>query len=56
MASATMTTRGRVTIPKEVRDRLGIGPGDKIEFVARDGKVEINRAQTSARKQIEPRA
>lgn len=29
---STMSTRGRVTIPREIRDRAGIQPGDRIEW------------------------
>jgi AbrB family looped-hinge helix DNA binding protein len=28
-----VTSKGQITIPKPVRDRLGIGPGDQIDFV-----------------------
>jgi AbrB family looped-hinge helix DNA binding protein len=27
-----VTTKGQVTIPKEVRDKLGIAPGDEVGF------------------------
>jgi len=30
---AIMTSRGRITLPAKVRAALGVGPGDKIEFV-----------------------
>ena len=33
MATATVTTKGQITLPKIVRDRLGVGAGDKVEFV-----------------------
>ena len=33
MALATITTKGRVTIPKAVRDSLRLDTGDKIQFV-----------------------
>jgi len=33
MATATMTTKGQVTIPLDVRQRLGLDAGDRIEFV-----------------------
>jgi AbrB family looped-hinge helix DNA binding protein len=34
MSTATLTSKGQITIPAQVRNRLGISPGDKIEFVA----------------------
>jgi antitoxin PrlF len=37
-----VTTKGRVTIPKPVRDRLGIKRGDAVGFeVAADGRVVL---------------
>ena len=33
MTTATMTSKGQVTIPAEVRQRLGLATGDRIEFV-----------------------
>jgi antitoxin PrlF len=33
LATATMTSKGQVTIPKPVRAALGIDSGDRIEFV-----------------------
>ena len=30
--STTVTSKGQVTIPKAVRDRLGLKPGSKVEF------------------------
>ncbi|HSX75604.1 MAG TPA: AbrB/MazE/SpoVT family DNA-binding domain-containing protein [Shinella sp.] len=32
-----VTEKGQVTIPKEIRDRLNIGPGSEVDFIA-DGK------------------
>lgn len=29
----TITSKGQVTLPKALRERLGLGPGDKIEFL-----------------------
>jgi AbrB family looped-hinge helix DNA binding protein len=43
MPSATISSKGQVTIPKEVRDSLSIGTGDRIAFEIRDdGVVEIH--------------
>lgn len=42
MATATITSKGQMTLPKEVRDRLGLHPGDKIDFVfGTDGQLVI---------------
>ncbi len=43
--SATVTSKGQVTIPKSVRDLLGIAPGTRVEFKrASDGSVVLTRA------------
>jgi AbrB family looped-hinge helix DNA binding protein len=33
MATATLTTKGQITIPAEVRAALGVDTGDRVEFV-----------------------
>ena len=33
MANATITTKGQVTIPKEIRDYLNLDIGSKVDFV-----------------------
>lgn len=38
MSTATMTSKGQVTLPKDIRDRLNLSAGDKIDFVVGDGK------------------
>lgn len=43
--STTVTSKGQVTIPKAVRDLLGIAPGSRVEFQrAADGSVTLARA------------
>ena len=40
--TATVTSKGQVTIPIEARKRLRILPGTKLEFVVRDdGRLEV---------------
>lgn len=40
--ATTVTTKGQVTIPKPVRDRLGIVPGSSVEFeLTADGRVQL---------------
>lgn len=42
MPSATLTSKGQVTIPKAVRDELGLRVGDQVAFrVLEDGTVIV---------------
>ncbi len=46
MPIAKLTSKGQVTIPKEVRDALHLDTGDRVQFFIReDGVVEL-RPQT----------
>ena len=44
MSTATLTTKGQVTIPADVRQRLGLESGDRIEFVEIEGGFAIKPA------------
>lgn len=39
--AATVTSKGQVTIPKQVRDELGIAPGDRIVFRVEGGRASF---------------
>jgi antitoxin PrlF len=42
MTAATVTSKGQITIPAEVRQSLGVGAGDRIEFVeVATGRFEV---------------
>jgi antitoxin PrlF len=42
MPTATLTTKGQVTIPKAVREHLGVDTGDRLSFVVQeDGTVIV---------------
>lgn len=45
MLTSAVTLKGQVTIPAELRGKLGIKPGDRVAFVERDGKVELQRQE-----------
>ncbi len=40
---STVTTKGQVTIPVEIRRRLGVNPHDKVAFVLDDDHVQLVR-------------
>ena len=45
--ATTMTVKGQVTIPKRVRDALGLAPGDGVHFdLDRDGRVTVQKADS----------
>lgn len=44
----TISSKGQITVPLEVRNRLGLKEGDRIEFVAQDGAVLIRPARVVA--------
>lgn len=37
MPEATMTSKGQITVPKEVREALGVQAGDVLDFVIDEG-------------------
>lgn len=42
MATATITSKGQVTIPKKIRDKLGLQAGDLLSFdIDSDGTITI---------------
>ncbi len=50
MTTATMTSKGQITIPVAIRQRLGLDSGDRIEFVeAADGSFAIRPANDDVR-------
>ena len=42
-ATARVSTKSQLVLPKRVREKLGIGPGDLVQFVERDGAIVIER-------------
>lgn len=49
MSTSTLTSKGQTTIPKDVRERLNLQPGDRLEFVIdKDGRVVVLPASVDA--------
>jgi AbrB family looped-hinge helix DNA binding protein len=42
--TSTLTTRGQTTIPKSIREALGLQPGDRVEFTLEDERAVLRRA------------
>lgn len=38
-----ITEKGQVTIPKQIRDRLGVGPGSEVEFVEQGDMIVLEK-------------
>jgi antitoxin PrlF len=44
-----ITTKGQVTIPKPMRDHLGLAPGSRVEFeLDAEGRVVLRKADALA--------
>ncbi len=49
MSTSTITSKGQTTIPKDIRERLNLQPGDRLEFVIDDdGRVLVLPASIDA--------
>jgi AbrB family looped-hinge helix DNA binding protein len=46
MLETRVSPKGQVTIPAEVRARLGLKPRDRVRFEVQDGKVTITKAKS----------
>jgi antitoxin PrlF len=40
--SSSLSSKGQVTVPQEIRKRLGVAPGDRIDFVV-EGDLTVIR-------------
>ena len=42
MGTSTITSKGQITVPADVRSGLHVGPGDRLEFVkVGEGRYEV---------------
>lgn len=45
MLTSRLSAKGQVTIPKEVREELDLGPGDLVAYEIRDGVAVLRRVE-----------
>ena len=48
MIVARITSKGQVTIPKKIREKLGVRPGEEVSFDEKEGVVFIRKAVTKS--------
>ena len=48
MLVSTLTTKYQATIPRQVRETLQLGAGDRIEFVIERGAVRVRKARPAS--------
>ena len=44
IAKSKLTAQGQISIPAEIRQRLGVGPGSVLEWDEQDDQVIVRRA------------
>jgi|AZIJ01.1.fsa_nt_gi AbrB family looped-hinge helix DNA binding protein len=50
MSSATLTSKGQLTLPEDVRLTLGVRPGDRVDFILmEDGNFVVLAATRSVK-------
>lgn len=47
MAQSSITSKNQTTVPKEIRDRLGTGPGDVLHWEVENGHARVRPAAVS---------
>ncbi|MBM9593903.1 AbrB/MazE/SpoVT family DNA-binding domain-containing protein [Roseitranquillus sediminis] len=48
MIESTLTSKGQTTLPKEVREALGLKPGDKLRYFVHGDTVRIVRPKPAS--------
>jgi AbrB family looped-hinge helix DNA binding protein len=43
---SSISEKGQVTIPKEIRDVLQLKPGDKVVFIERGNEIVVHKARS----------
>lgn len=43
--SSTISSKGQITVPRDIRKRLGLKPGDRVEFVVEENRTTLRPAR-----------
>lgn len=46
MPRATLTSKGQITVPKSIRERLRLDAGDQVDFIVQDDGTVVLRPAT----------
>ena len=49
MSTATLTSKGQLTVPKVVRDALGLAAGDRVQFIEHESGFKLVAASHDVR-------
>ncbi|MCG8557545.1 MAG: AbrB/MazE/SpoVT family DNA-binding domain-containing protein [Proteobacteria bacterium] len=52
LARSKLTAQGQISVPAEIRRRLGIGPGAILEWDEEDGVIVVRRAGSSTSEDV----
>jgi AbrB family looped-hinge helix DNA binding protein len=44
IAQSRLTAQGQISVPSQVRKKLGVGPGSVLEWEERDNEIVVRRA------------
>ena len=45
MQTSKISSKGQITIPREIREKLGLEPGHLVAYEVRDGEVVLKRVE-----------
>ena len=51
--NAKVMAKGQITLPKDIRDALGVQTGDRVTLICKDGQVIIMNAAVYAMKMLQ---